>query len=1243
MLDLEDRYSQKLVRAIAATKAMENAVKGLDGTQVDTQSSTEGLGDETEDLGKSQRKTTKTTKEFTLEMALAEERSARLRKELRDQARAQVDLANGIDRTKKSTKAYTLEMALYEEMASRSKAALRDQAKTQLDLADGIREVETEARSTGPEIDRLSGRLKVLADTAAILGPGLIPIGAVGVPAIAGLASQLGAAAIAGGSAIVAFQGVGDAVKAMQEYDLEPTAANLQKMQAAMAGIGPEAQEFVRSFQDFRPVLDDIRDAAARGWFPGLTESLDDFARLAPRVEALFEAVGRAGGQAVADGAESLASGRWREFFKFLEVEAPIAVTSLSRIVGDLAHGLAEMWMSFQPGNNDFTQWLEGVADGFDRWASSAEGRDDIAGFLDYVRETGPAVSDAFVSIVNAVTQIVQAAAPLGGPVLKGISAFADALAAVADSDLGTPLFVAVGAMSALSRATDIWGAASRTSVGQFVTGQKTVQSSIAATQARLAGLGKDSTVAGIGKASAVIAGLTLASSGAADSIGLTNTMSGALIGTMAGPWGAAIGGSIGLVRDLAKSNDDLTAAIDAADRAMRSGTVPEMRARYKDLSTQLAETKNNVNDFKDLFRLSDSDGESYLANLGGAFQGLGSIISNESERGTQKLDELKFSMENTGGLSDIFAQGLHSSAGALDDAASSAADFSREVQRLNEVLTGRSNWRDFKASIDDASAALKENGRTLNNNTAAGRANNEALDNIAATALRVADTLKGADRGNFLARARQNFVDAAMDMGKTRAAAERLADRLGLIDKVKIKPKVDLDTKQAENKGRNLFDLMDELGRKNPRPKADLNTNPFESLYRGVKNDLDGLDRQTAVPTVKANTGNALSSIQGVFRALTDLDGNTATTYINTVKTTTLRTTTGRADIPLPGALTSATGGHIQGPGTGTSDSIPAWLSNGEFVIQAKSVEHYGADFFHGLNARKYAEGGRVERTPSSRFTAADTYARTSSSARLAADADFAGRKMREFGQGVERGEKGLKAELVARQKLLEKALAREEKEQAASKEKLDAIRQESQSLRDSVASRFRPDLFPGATSNITLDRPEGYDQWSIQQQQSYAMLEASLNRAASPLDILRQNIKAGELEQQQTARLDEILGNRALEYLSSTGNIGAASQMSEAELRQFNRLYNRSERVADETGALAASAVFGRELRLARKDYQEQTAEVREVKQQQRETNRRLAQLEKAMERAADKAAEKVKDGVNKNASAGARKGRP
>jgi TP901 family phage tail tape measure protein len=57
-----------------------------------------------------------------------------------------------------------------------------------------------------------------------------------------------------------------------------------------------------------------------------------------------------------------------------------------------------------------------------------------------------------------------------------------------------------------------------------------------------------------------------------------------------------------------------------------------------------------------------------------------------------------------------------------------------------------------------------------------------------------------------------------------------------------------------------------------------------------------------------------------------------------------------------IPG---SATGGMIRGPGTGTSDDIPAWLSNGEYVIKASSVAKYGPHMMDMLNAGRFANGG--------------------------------------------------------------------------------------------------------------------------------------------------------------------------------------------------------------------------------------------------------------------------------------------
>jgi len=76
--------------------------------------------------------------------------------------------------------------------------------------------------------------------------------------------------------------------------------------------------------------------------------------------------------------------------------------------------------------------------------------------------------------------------------------------------------------------------------------------------------------------------------------------------------------------------------------------------------------------------------------------------------------------------------------------------------------------------------------------------------------------------------------------------------------------------------------------------------------------------------------------------------------------------------NFPMPkaadgGIVKAASGGLIKGAGTGTSDSIPAMLSNGEYVIPARVVKQYGTGFFESLRAMRnqptmaYSQGGLV------------------------------------------------------------------------------------------------------------------------------------------------------------------------------------------------------------------------------------------------------------------------------------------
>lgn len=56
-------------------------------------------------------------------------------------------------------------------------------------------------------------------------------------------------------------------------------------------------------------------------------------------------------------------------------------------------------------------------------------------------------------------------------------------------------------------------------------------------------------------------------------------------------------------------------------------------------------------------------------------------------------------------------------------------------------------------------------------------------------------------------------------------------------------------------------------------------------------------------------------------------------------------------------GLVKAATGGYIRGAGTGTSDSIPAMLSNGEYVINAAAVDKFGKGNLDAINAGRMPE----------------------------------------------------------------------------------------------------------------------------------------------------------------------------------------------------------------------------------------------------------------------------------------------
>lgn len=81
------------------------------------------------------------------------------------------------------------------------------------------------------------------------------------------------------------------------------------------------------------------------------------------------------------------------------------------------------------------------------------------------------------------------------------------------------------------------------------------------------------------------------------------------------------------------------------------------------------------------------------------------------------------------------------------------------------------------------------------------------------------------------------------------------------------------------------------------------------------------------------------------------------ATSLINSIPREVVITTSMVGDIGVskkslvPPKKKKAMGGLITGAGSATSDSIPAMLSNGEFVVRSSAVKTYGLDFMNSLN----------------------------------------------------------------------------------------------------------------------------------------------------------------------------------------------------------------------------------------------------------------------------------------------------
>jgi hypothetical protein len=240
------------------------------------------------------------------------------------------------------------------------------------------------------------------------------------------------------------------------------------------------------------------------------------------------------------------------------------------------------------------------------------------------------------------------------------------------------------------------------------------------------------------------------------------------------------------------------------------------------------------------------------------------------------------------------------------ENAEAAQAAFDATMDYINGAVSAERAAMSYEAALDKISESVKENGRTLDITTEKGRANRDALlDIVDAGQQKIEQAAKDGKSEEqlqkIMQRTRDDVIAAAMQFGKSEKAAEKYADKLGLIPE----------------------------------------------------------DVTTAI-TLEAFTDAADAQIRDFITR-------------QQMKTINLRVQANPSYSPAHASaqVMRASGGSVFGPGTETSDSIPALLSNNEHVWSAKEVKGAGG---HGALERMrslaragklpaFAKGGAVAR----------------------------------------------------------------------------------------------------------------------------------------------------------------------------------------------------------------------------------------------------------------------------------------
>ena len=237
-----------------------------------------------------------------------------------------------------------------------------------------------------------------------------------------------------------------------------------------------------------------------------------------------------------------------------------------------------------------------------------------------------------------------------------------------------------------------------------------------------------------------------------------------------------------------------------------------------------------------------------------------------------------------------------------------------------------------FEAALDDTATAIKRNGAGLDDNTEKGRANLSALSALAQkTQEHIGKMLEQGESaksvGIEMDRSRAAFIASAIAAGKSATAAAKMADDFGMVASSSYSAKANQDAAARAFK--------------DAAQKAGIGADKARDLWQQLKKIPPKTPATIEVKIKQPNISAELALVQARI--------NKNPLYIPA-----------RVSGRVYGL---STGGWVRGPGTTTSDSILAALSDREYVLRAWAVDKIGLSRLDFMNRYgklpHFAEGG--------------------------------------------------------------------------------------------------------------------------------------------------------------------------------------------------------------------------------------------------------------------------------------------